>query len=56
MFEEVERAQAMRDAGATSYASKSGAAEELVQTIRTCVQASERTREASQKGSVETSD
>lgn len=34
MFEEVERAQAMRDAGAVHYLTKSGAAEALVDAVR----------------------
>jgi DNA-binding NarL/FixJ family response regulator len=34
MFEEAERAQAMRDAGAVHYAMKSGAADSLLEVIR----------------------
>jgi DNA-binding NarL/FixJ family response regulator len=34
MFEEVERAQAMRDAGAVQYVAKSGAGEALIAAIR----------------------
>ncbi len=37
MFEEVEMAQAMWDAGAVAYLIKSGAADALVETIRTSV-------------------
>jgi PAS domain S-box-containing protein len=37
MFEEVEQAQAMRDAGAVAYLSKSGAADALVAAVRACV-------------------
>jgi CheY-like chemotaxis protein len=37
MFEEAERAQAMRDAGAVNYLTKSGPAEELINAIRTSV-------------------
>ena len=40
MFEEAETAQAMRDAGAVHYLSKSGPTEELINAIRTCVQGS----------------
>lgn len=35
MFEEAEQAQAVRDAGAVNYLSKSGPAEELIKAIRT---------------------
>jgi PAS domain S-box-containing protein len=37
MFEEAERAQAMRDAGAVHYLAKSGPAAELINAIRTTV-------------------
>ena len=37
MFEESERAQALRDAGAVSYLTKSGPPENLVSTIRRCM-------------------
>ncbi|HYL82057.1 MAG TPA: response regulator, partial [Candidatus Acidoferrum sp.] len=37
MFEEVEQAQAMQDAGAVAYLSKSGAADALVAAVRACV-------------------
>jgi PAS domain S-box-containing protein len=37
MFDESEHAAAMRDAGATSYLTKSGPAAELIAGIRTCV-------------------
>ncbi len=37
MFEEVDRSQAMRDAGAISYVTKSGPVEELVNAIRTSI-------------------
>ena len=37
MFEEVERAQAMRDAGAVDYITKSGPAEALINLIRISV-------------------
>jgi DNA-binding NarL/FixJ family response regulator len=40
MFEEADRAQAMRDAGAVNYVTKSGPAEELINAIRTSVRAS----------------
>jgi CheY-like chemotaxis protein len=40
MFEEAERAQAMRDAGAVDYTTKSGPAEVLINLIRTSVRAS----------------
>jgi CheY-like chemotaxis protein/anti-sigma regulatory factor (Ser/Thr protein kinase) len=40
MFEEAERAQAMRDAGAVDYITKSGPAEDLISAIRTSVGAS----------------
>ncbi len=36
MFEEAERAQAMRDAGAVDYVTKSGPAERLIAAIRAC--------------------
>jgi two-component system, NarL family, nitrate/nitrite response regulator NarL len=37
MFEEAERADAIRQAGAVNYLTKSGPAEELVAAIRLCV-------------------
>jgi DNA-binding NarL/FixJ family response regulator len=37
MFEESERAQAMRDAGAVTYLTKSGPPTALVSAIRACV-------------------
>jgi PAS domain S-box-containing protein len=37
MFEDIERAQAMRDAGAVEYVTKSGPANVLVKTIRTSI-------------------
>ncbi len=37
MFEEAERAQAMRDAGAVDYVTKSGAADALIKAIRTSI-------------------
>ncbi len=37
MFEEAEKAQAMRDAGAVNYLTKSGPAEELISAIRAVV-------------------
>jgi CheY-like chemotaxis protein len=37
IFEEVDRAQAMRDAGAVDYLTKSGPAKELIDAIRTSV-------------------
>jgi len=37
MFEEAERAQAMRDAGAVDYITKSGPAEDLINVIRTSI-------------------
>jgi CheY-like chemotaxis protein len=40
MFEEADRAQAMRDAGAVHYLTKSGPAEELIKIIRTSVRSS----------------
>ena len=40
MFEEADRAQAMRDAGAVDYMTKSGPAEALINVIRTSVQVS----------------
>jgi PAS domain S-box-containing protein len=40
MFDESEKAQAMRDAGAVSYLSKSGPAEELIHAIRQCIRSS----------------
>ncbi len=40
MFEETDRAQAMRDAGAANYLTKSGPAEELINAIRMGVRAS----------------
>jgi len=42
MFEEAEKAQAMRDAGAVDYLTKSGPAEELIKAIRTSVRASKK--------------
>jgi CheY-like chemotaxis protein len=38
MFEEINRASAMRDAGAVEYLTKSGPAEVLINTIRTSIQ------------------
>ena len=40
MFEEADRAQAMRDAGAVDYITKSGPAEALINSIRTSVRGS----------------
>jgi DNA-binding NarL/FixJ family response regulator len=40
MFEEAERAQAMRDAGAVDYITKSGPAEAMIDVIRSSVRAS----------------
>jgi len=40
MFEEVERSQAMREAGAADYVTKSGAAEKLMSAIRAAIKAS----------------
>jgi PAS domain S-box-containing protein len=37
MFEEAERARAMRDAGAVAYLTKSGPSSDLVATIRSCM-------------------
>jgi NarL family two-component system response regulator LiaR len=37
MFEEADRAQAMRDAGAVDYITKSGPASDLINSIRTSV-------------------
>jgi PAS domain S-box-containing protein len=42
MFEEAERAQAMRDAGAVDYITKSGPSEDLINVIRTNIGASNR--------------
>jgi CheY-like chemotaxis protein len=39
MFEDVERAQAMRDAGAADYLAKSGPADVLLNALRTSIQA-----------------
>jgi PAS domain S-box-containing protein len=39
MFEEADSAQAMRDAGAMSYVTKSGPATDLIDTIRTSIRA-----------------
>ncbi len=39
MFEDIERAQAMRDAGAVNYVSKSGPSTVLIDIIRTSIQA-----------------
>jgi PAS domain S-box-containing protein len=39
MFEEADRARAMRDAGAVDYITKSGPAEELIHVIRTSIRA-----------------
>ncbi len=44
MFEDTERAQAMRDAGAVSYVTKSGQASVLVDSIRTSIQAKDKVR------------
>ena len=41
MFEEAEKAQAMRDAGAVNYLAKSGPAEELINVVRTSIRASD---------------
>lgn len=46
MFEDSERAQAMRDAGAVSYITKSGPANVLIEAIRTAVKTSARTLSA----------
>jgi len=43
MFEEAEKAQAMRDAGAANYITKSGPAEELTNAIRTAVRSFQKT-------------
>jgi PAS domain S-box-containing protein len=43
MFEETERAQAMRDAGAVDYITKSGPAEAMIDVIRSSVRASNKT-------------
>jgi PAS domain S-box-containing protein len=40
MFEDADRTQGMRDAGAVDYLTKSGAAEDLIKTIRKSVQTS----------------
>jgi DNA-binding NarL/FixJ family response regulator len=40
MFEEAERAKAMRDAGAVSYLTKSGPANELINVIRSSIRTS----------------
>jgi len=37
MFEEAEKAQAMRDASAVNYLTKSGPAEELISAVRAAV-------------------
>ena len=37
MYEDLERAQALRDAGASDYKTKGCAASELVSAIRDCV-------------------
>ena len=37
MFEEKERAQAMLDAGAVNYLTKSGPSNELIEAIRKCM-------------------
>ncbi len=37
MFEEAERAQAMREAGASAYLAKSGPSKDLIATIRSCM-------------------
>jgi DNA-binding NarL/FixJ family response regulator len=37
MFDDIERADAMRDAGAVHYLTKSGPAEELINAIRRTV-------------------
>jgi hypothetical protein len=42
MFEEADRAQAMRDAGAVDYIAKGGPAEALINVIRTSVQSSDK--------------
>jgi PAS domain S-box-containing protein len=47
MFEEAEKAQAMRDAGAANYLTKSGPAEELIDAIRTSVRCSKKSLSAS---------
>jgi DNA-binding NarL/FixJ family response regulator len=38
MFEDIERAQAMRDAGAVDYLTKTGQADTLVNAIRKSIQ------------------
>jgi DNA-binding NarL/FixJ family response regulator len=43
MFEEAERAQAIRDAGAIDYITKSGPAEKLINAIRASTRASNKT-------------
>ena len=37
MFEEAERSQVMRDAGAVEYVTKTGPADVLIQTMRSCM-------------------
>ena len=41
MFEEADRAQAMRDAGAVDYIAKSGPAEAMIDAIRTNIKTSD---------------
>jgi NarL family two-component system response regulator LiaR len=43
MFEDIERAQAMRDAGAVDYVTKSGQADILINAIRKSVRGSTET-------------
>jgi YesN/AraC family two-component response regulator len=50
MFEEADRAQAMRDAGAVDYLTKSGSADALIDAIRTSVRASNAARSAKTPG------
>ena len=42
MFDEADRAQAMRDAGAVDYVTKSGQPEELINAIRTAASRSKK--------------
>jgi signal transduction histidine kinase/ActR/RegA family two-component response regulator len=42
MFEDTERAQAMREAGAVDYVTKSGPSETLIEAVRACVRISEK--------------
>ncbi len=49
MFEEADRAMAMRDAGAVDYLTKSGPAETLIRAIRTSIQISAKIKTLSMK-------